>query len=604
MPAADPDPPFLGVAQSITGRHWRLRTTDDRGALALAERFGLPEIIGRVLAARGVGPAEADDYLNPSLRRLLPDPSKLADMDRAADRLAAAIMTGEPVAVFGDYDVDGATSAALLKRYFEAVGGSLKIYIPDRLAEGYGPNLPALLRLAAAGIGLVITVDCGTVAFEPLAGAAEAGLEVVVVDHHLSQSELPRAFAVVNPNRSDDSSGLGQLAAVGVAYLLVVATNRALRRQGWFADDRAEPNLLQWLDLVALGTVCDVVPLVGLNRALVARGLVVMARRRNIGLAALADVGRLDQPPGTYHVGFVLGPRVNAGGRVGRADLGARLLVTADPVEAAALAAELDRLNAERQQIERAVLAAAVVEVEQAIAAGGPDGGSGPLLVAAGADWHAGVIGIVASRLVDRFRRPAFVIALDGGLGKGSGRSIAGVDLGAAVVAARQAGLLVDGGGHAMAAGLTVARDRLAELVAFLQTRLAKPVAAAVQAARLGFDGALSVGGATVELLELLQSAGPYGAGNPEPRFAVASARLVRVDVVGTGHVRCILAGAEGGRLKGIAFRAMEGALGPALLHHRGAALHLAGHIRADTWRGARQVQLIIEDAAHPGPTA
>lgn len=606
--AADPASPFLGVAQSITGRHWRLRTTDDRRALALAEQFGLPEIVGRVLAARGVGPAEADDYLNPSLRTLLPDPSKLVDMDRAAERIAAAIMTGEPVAVFGDYDVDGATSAALLKRYFEAVGGNLKIYIPDRLAEGYGPNLPALLRLQAAGIGLVITVDCGTVAFEPLAGAAEAGLDVVVVDHHMSESQLPRAFAVVNPNRSDDNSGQGQLAAVGVAYLLVVATNRTLRRRGWFADGRAEPNLLQWLDLVALGTVCDVVPLVGLNRALVARGLAVMARRGNIGLAALADVGRLDQPPGTYHVGFVLGPRVNAGGRVGKSDLGARLLTTADPAEAAALAAELDRLNGERQQIERAVQAAAVAEVEQAIAAngadGGPHGGPGPLLVAAGVGWHAGVIGIVASRLVERFGRPAFVIALDGGLGKGSGRSIAGVDLGAAVTAARQAGLLVDGGGHAMAAGLTVARDRLAELVGFLEGRLAKPVAAAVGVARLGFDGALSVGGATVELLELLQSAGPYGAGNPEPRFAVASARLVKVDVVGTGHVRCILAGAEGGRLKGIAFRAMEGALGPALLHHRGAALHLAGHIRADTWRGARQVQLIIEDAAHPGPAA
>ena len=592
----DPAPPFLGITRSITGRRWRLRTTDDRRALALAEQFGLPEIIGRVLAARGVDPADADGYLNPSLRALLPDPSKLADMDRAADRVARAITTGEAVAVFGDYDVDGATSAALLKRYFDAVGGQMTIYIPDRLTEGYGPNLPALLRLRAAGIGLTITVDCGIVAFAPLAGAADAGLEVVVVDHHLAESQLPRAYAVVNPNRADDSSGLGQLAAVGVAYLLVVATNRALRRLGWFADGRAEPNLLQWLDLVALGTVCDVVPLVGLNRALVARGLEVMARRRNIGLAALADVGRLDQPPGTYHAGFVLGPRVNAGGRVGKSDLGARLLTTADPAEAAALAAELDRLNGERREIERTVLAAAVAEAESTVAAGK----LGPLLVAAGADWHPGVIGIVASRLVERFGRPAFVIALDGRLGKGSGRSIAGVDLGAAVTAARQAGLLVDGGGHAMAAGLTVERDRLAELVEFLERRLAKSVAAAAQAARLGFDGALSVGGATVDLFELLQSAGPYGAGNPEPRFAVAAARLVKTDVVGTGHVRCILAGAEGGRLKGIAFRAMESALGPALLQHRGGTLHLAGHLRADTWRGDRQVQFVIEDAAHP----
>ena len=587
---------FLGIEKSITGRPWRARELDERHAAALAERYGLPEIVGRVLAGRGVALDGVDSFLNPTVKALLPDPSSLKDMDAAAARIAAAIMDGQQVAVFGDYDVDGATSAALLKRYFDAAGGELRIYIPDRMAEGYGPNAPALARLQDEGARLVITVDCGTVAFEALAAAAAAGLETIVVDHHLAEPSLPAALAVINPNRLDETSPHGQLAAVGVAYLLVIALNRALRDAGWFGGGRPEPNLLDWLDMVALGTVCDVVPLTGLNRALVTQGLKVMGRRGNIGLAALADAAGLDQAPGAYHLGFVLGPRVNAGGRVGRSDLGARLLTTGDPAEAAEIAGELDRLNGERREIEQAVLEEALEQAERQLAAHG----DAPAIVVAGIGWHPGVIGIVASRLKDRYGRPSLVIALEGEVGKGSARSVRGVDLGAAVTAARQAGLLINGGGHAMAAGLTVAADRLGELTGFLVDRLSGPMAAAGAARSLGFDGALGVGGATRELFDLLECAGPYGAGNPEPRFALAAARLVKADVVGQGHVRCILAAADGSRLKAIAFRSMDGALGPTLLNHGGAALHLAGHLRADDWRGNRGVQLVIEDAARP----
>jgi len=443
---------FLGVERSLLGRRWRQRAADDRAALTLAQRLSLPEPIARVLAGRGIGAAEAEDFLNPTLRALLPDPLHLRDMAAAAARIAAAVMSGEPIAVFGDYDVDGATSAALLERFFAAAGVPIRVYIPDRLREGYGPNAPALLRLRAEGVGLVITVDCGTAAFEPLAAAAEAGLDVIVVDHHVAEPRLPRAAAVINPSRLDEESPHRQLAAVGVAFLLVVAVNRALREAGWYRL-RCQPDLMQWLDLVALGTVCDVVPLTGVNRALVTQGLKVMARRANPGLAALADVSRLDERPNAYHLGFLLGPRVNAGGRVGEADLGVRLLTTPDPGEARALAERLDGYNQERQAIEARVLAEAIAAVEGATA--------GSLAFATAPGWHPGVIGIVASRLKERYNRPAFVVALDGGIGKGSGRSVNGVDMGAAVIAAKQAGLLINGGGHAMAAGLTVATDRV-----------------------------------------------------------------------------------------------------------------------------------------------
>ena len=589
---------FLDVTRSVTGRGWRSRLADDRGALALAQRLEVPEIIGRVLAARGVDLDGGEDFLNPSLRASLPNPSDFRDMDRAAERLKRAITKAEPTVVFGDYDVDGATSSALLKRFFEATGGRLEIYIPDRLSEGYGPNTPALLRLKEAGARLVITTDCGISAHQPLAAAADAGLDVVVVDHHLAEPRLPPACAVVNPNRLDESGAHGQLAAVGVTYLLVIAVNRALRAAGWYGAGRPEPDLLQWLDLVALGTVCDIVPLTGLNRPLVTQGLKVMARRSNIGLAALAEVAGLSERPGAYHLGFVLGPRINAGGRVGRSDLGARLLTTRDTDEAVALAHQLNDLNVERRAIERAVEHAVLAHLAHREAE------PGPLVFATGEGWHPGVIGIVAIRLVDRYRRPAFVVALDGGVGKGSGRSVAGVDIGAAVTAARQAGLLINGGGHPMAAGLTVAAERLDELEHFLGQRISPQAAEAVGANSLGLDGALSVAGATPELLETLARAGPFGAGNPEPRFAVPAARVVRADVVGENHVRCILADSGGGRLKAIAFRSLDGELGPALLNAGGAHLHIAGRLRANNWRGERGVEMHIDDIAHPRTSA
>lgn len=591
-------PAFLGVTRSIGGRRWRLRNTDERLALALAQQAGLPEILGRVLAGRGIGLDELEDHLNPSLRRLLPDPSRFRDMDAAAERLAHAIVKDERVAVFGDYDVDGATSTALLSRFFTAVGRDLRVYIPDRLKEGYGPNAPALRRLAQEGVKVVITVDCGTLAFAPLQAAADIGLEVIVADHHLAEPELPRAIAVVNPNRLDEAPGFGQLAAVGVTFLLVVAINRRLRAMGYYTPDRPEPNLLGWLDLVALGTVCDVVPLTGLNRALVGQGLKILRGRSNVGLAALADVAGVAEPPGAYHLGFLLGPRVNAGGRVGQADLGTRLLSTDDARLAQQIAAELDRYNRERQEIEATVLLEAMQELEHV-----PE--TAALALVARQGWHPGVIGIVAARVREAAGRPSFVIALDeNGLGKGSGRSIPGVDLGAAVVAAGQAGLLVNGGGHAMAAGLTVEVAKLNELKAFLNERLAPAVEKAGASASMGFDGALGIGGANAELCDKLEQLGPYGSGNPEPRFALAGARVIQADVVGEKHVRCLLTAGDGSgpRLAAIAFRSVEADLGPALMQARqtGSALHVGGHLRTNHWRGEKRVQFVLEDAAQP----
>ncbi len=587
------EPAVLDVARSVSGRFWRQRPADDRTALALSQRLGVPDIVGRVLAGRGVGMEDAEGFLNPTLKSALPDPSRLRDMDKAAARLATAIESGERIAVFGDYDVDGATSSALLDRYFKAIGVALTVYIPDRQKEGYGPNAPALLTLRQQGVAVVVTVDCGIAAFEPLEAAADAGLDTIVVDHHQAEPRLPTAAAVVNPNRLDDDSGLGHLAAVGVTFLLVVALNRTLRQRGWFKDSR-EPDLLQWLDLVALGTVCDVVPLTGLNRVLVAQGLKIAANRNNPGLAALSDLAGVDQRPGAYHLGFVFGPRLNAGGRVGNSHLGAKLLATDDMDEAQAIAAKLNDFNLERREIEAAIQAQAIelADAKQA--------GQQPLVFLADPRWHQGVIGIVASRLKDRYRRPAIIVAMDDEAGKGSGRSIPGVDLGAAITAAKQAGLLLAGGGHAMAAGLTVAPDKVVELEAFLSERIAEAMAGQPQSHSLGLDGALTVSGASRDLFDTLESAGPYGAGHPEPRFAIANADVVKADLVGQNHVRMVLAGARGGRLKGIAFGVADSPLGQAMLSAQGRSLHLAGHLRADDWQGRRGVQLFIEDAAFP----
>jgi single-stranded-DNA-specific exonuclease len=583
----------LGVERSVCGRLWRERLEDWSLAAALAQNHGLPEIVARVLAARGVTAELVQTFLKPTLRALLPDPSQLKDMVLAAARLARAIEAGESVAVFGDYDVDGATSAALLHRFFKAAGRPLRLYIPDRMKEGYGPNAPALRRLKSEGVLLVVTVDCGITAYAPLADAAEIGLEVIVVDHHVAEPELPRAVAVVNPNRLDESGALRQLAAVGVTFLLLVAVNRALRRAGWWGASRPEPELLDYLDLVALGTVCDVVPLTGLNRALVTQGLKVLSKRGSVGLAALADAARLKERPGAYHCGFLLGPRVNAGGRVGDADLGVRLLTAEDPVEAAGLAQRLDRLNEERRAIEAAMLEQAIAIVE---AEAEPDA---KLAFVAREGWHAGVIGIVASRLKERYNRPALVAAIgEDGLAKGSGRSVPGVDLGSAILAARQSGLLVNGGGHVMAAGFTARAEDLAKLKSFLSERMARQTAEGGLVPTLGIDGVLQPGGAPVELTQLLEQVGPFGSGNAEPRFVLPAVRVAKADPVGENHVRCILMGSDGARLKGIAFRSAGTPLGQALIQARGAAIHLAGHLRADSWQGREETQLLIEDAA------
>ena len=584
---------LLGVERSVLGRPWRERPCDARLALALSQSLDVPEVLGRVLAARGVGLEDGAQYLSPTLRALMPDPATVRDMDRACDRLAKAVMDDEAIAVFGDYDVDGATSAALLARFFRAAGREITLYVPDRLKEGYGPNATALRSLAAAGARVVVTVDCGTLAFEALEAAAQAGLDTIVVDHHIAEARLPAAHAVVNPNRVDESGALTQLAAVGVAYLLVVGVNRRLRDAGWYAA-REEPSLLQWLDLVALGTVCDVVPLTGLNRAFVSQGLKVMARRGNVGLAALADVAGTEERPSAYLAGYILGPRVNAGGRVGRADAGANLLSTDDADEARRIAEELNVFNAERRAIEAAVQEAALARAAEI-----DDGG--PIAVIDGAAWHPGVVGIVASRLRDHLGKPAFVIGVEDGIGKGSGRSTPGFDIGAAVIAAGQADLLINGGGHPMAAGLTVAEDRIPALRDFLAKRAAGAGVADAPDRPLNIDGALAVGGATPDLIALLERAGPYGSGNSEPRFAIASARLVVADIVGANHLRCILAGDDGTRLKGIAFRAGDGPLGQFLQQQRGKRVHVAGRLRADNWKGRTGVEIRIEDAAPAG---
>ncbi len=587
------DNAMLGVERSVTGKSWRARSADDRAALALAQRLELPEIVGRILAARGVGLDDAPGFLNPTLREFLPDPSCLRDMDKAVERLVQAINAGETVAVFGDYDVDGATATAILARFFAALGRPLPVYIPDRMTEGYGPNPAAMRKLAAAGATVVVTVDCGTAAHEALEAAADAGLDVIVIDHHVAESHLPRALAVVNPNRLDEDGAYGALCAAGVSFLLVVALNRALRDAYWYGEGHLEPDLLGFLDLVALGTVCDVVPLTGVNRALVAQGLKVMARRANPGIAALADAAGIAAKPDAYHAGFVFGPRVNAGGRVGEAGLGARLLATDDPAEAASLALRLDRYNAERQAIEAAVLDAALGAAEDQVAAGAS------VIVVAGEGWHPGVIGIVAGRLRERFDRPALVVALENGVGRGSGRSVPGVGLGPAVIAARQAGILAAGGGHAMAAGFTVVADRLGDFRAFLEDRVLAECGGALPMPSLSLDGALTAAAATRELVETLERVGPFGAGNPRPRFAFAALRVAFAEPVGTDHVRVRLADATGGpQLNAIAFRAAAGELGRALLGARGGALHVAGCLRLDDWQGRSGCQLVIEDAA------
>ncbi|MBI2715744.1 MAG: single-stranded-DNA-specific exonuclease RecJ [Rhizobiales bacterium] len=597
MPLKDNERFFLGVERSATGRAWRDRL-DERGsarALTIAQRLGVPELLARVLAGRGVEPDEAEAFLDPTVKRLLPDPHTLTDMQAASARLVHAVLHQERVAIFGDYDVDGATASALLARYLRHCGIDPIVHIPDRIFEGYGPNVDAIRSFAEREVKLLITVDCGTTSLEPLAEAKRLGLDTVVIDHHQADEELPAAVAIVNPNRADDLSGLGYLAAVGLVFVTLVALTRELRQRGFWTAMRSEPDLLSLLHLVALGTVADVVPLKGLNRAFVAKGLIALRRRDNVGMTALMDAARLSGPPEAWHLGFLLGPRINAGGRIGRADLGVRLLMEEDPTEAARIAAELDRLNRERQQIELATVAQAEAE---AMAALGLEE-KGAVVVTAAEGWHPGVVGLVAARLKERYGRPAFAIALEpGGIGTGSGRSIAGVDLGRAVRQAVHDGLLLKGGGHAMAAGVTLRKDALAAFRAFLEDALAPAVEVARRDSALRIDGAISAGGVDLALVDLLARAGPFGSGNPEPLLALPAHTLAYADPVGENHIRARLRSGNGKFVNAIAFRVAGTPLGRALLDNRGRQMHAAGFLAVDRWQGEERVQMRLIDVA------
>ena len=587
--------PVLGVTLSLSGKTWRWRGGNmELGADYGGGVHGLDRtILDQLLMTRGVAADDLERHTRPTMRGFLPDPSVFQDMDSAAERLAQCVMTGEQVTVYGDYDVDGATSAALLVELLRQLGHAAGYYIPDRLLEGYGPSGEALVKLGTSGSRLIVTVDCGAMAHEALGMAKDAGIDVIVVDHHKCSADLPPAAALVNPNRLDESdlgAAHGHLAAVGVAFLLGIALVRNLRAKGWFAG-RTEPDLMGLLDLVALGTVADVAALHGLNRAFVAQGLKVLARRERIGMAALMDASRLTRAPQISDLGFALGPRINAGGRIGESTLGVRLLTTDDPEEARAIAAQLSQLNEERRAIEG--------EVQEAAEAQLAGQHNMAVQVISGHGWHPGVIGIVAGRIKEKTGKPAVVIALDDAQGKGSGRSISGVDLGAAIIAAREAGLLLAGGGHAMAAGLTIDPARLADFAVFLDTRLARDVDRARSSQAMLLDLAIAPGGLTPELVDTLEAAGPYGVGWPAPRVAVGPVRVIKADIVGKDHLRLIVSGMDGRSFKAIAFRAAETEMAQTLLHRsNGRRFHLAGRVKLDDWGNRQAAELQLEDAA------
>ncbi len=575
---------YLGVGASLTGRRWIGPTAEeDRLAEAMAQDTDLPPALCRTLVKRGITADGAAAFLAPTLRDLLPDPRSLRDMEKAATRFLAAVKARERIAVFADYDVDGGSSAALLLVWLRDMGLRATLYVPDRIDEGYGPNDAAMAGLAKDH-DLIVCVDCGTVSHGPIAAAAAA--DVIVLDHHLGAETLPPALAVVNPNRQDENGDLGHLCAAGVVFLMLVEANRQLKDAG-----QRGPDLMAMLDLVALATVADVAPLIGVNRALVRQGLTVMARRQRAGLVALADVAGMDQAPTSYHLGFLLGPRVNAGGRIGAADLGARLLATADPHEAGALAERLDLLNTERREIENRVREAALEQATER-------GLDGPLVWAAGAGWHPGVVGIVAARLKEATNRPAIVIGIEDGVGKGSGRSVSGIDLGAVIQRVAAEGLLLKGGGHKMAAGLTVAEDMLPAAMDRIAVLLDKQGAGALGPSDLRIDALLMPGAATVELIEKIAAAGPFGAGAPAPRFAFPDCQILFAKQVGTGHLKVTFGDGMGARIDAIAFGAMDGPLGARLTQHGGARFHLVGRLEVNTWQGRQSPQLRLEDAA------
>jgi len=588
---------FLDVERSFTGRRWLERPVISRQATAISQQFQVPDIIGRFLNARGITAELVNDFLDPKLSSLLPDPAHLLDMDAGVSRIIKAVMAKEKIAIFGDYDVDGATSSALLARFFESVSASYQIYIPDRHAEGYGPNIEAFKKLKNDGASVIITVDCGTTAFEPVSFARDIGLDVIIVDHHIAEANLPNAVAIINPNRLDEESRHTQLAAVGVSFLLIVAINRALRENGFFAKKSSvkEPNLMNLLDIVALGTVADMVPLTGVNRALVVQGLKVMAKRQNKGLSALADVAGMDEAPSTYHLGFLMGPRVNAGGRVGESYLGAKLLSTINSQEAVDIAQKLNAYNDERRDIEDAVWEEALALAELQTEAKS----SQSLVFVAGEGWHNGVIGIVASRLKERYGLPACVLTVKDGVATGSGRSVTGVDLGACIISAKQAGILLKGGGHAMAAGFSLESEKLSTFEKFLSERIGKKIFEEAIVPTLDVDGLLTIDGASMDLVEILSKMAPFGIGNAEPRLAFSSVRIAKADVVGLNHVRCFISGIDSKKqLSAIAFRCVDNNLGQSLLKHNGMPLHIVGRLRENNWQGRSSVQLLIDDAA------
>ncbi|TVR11021.1 MAG: single-stranded-DNA-specific exonuclease RecJ [Salinarimonadaceae bacterium] len=598
---ASPDAPeiaaaFLDVEASATGRRWsaRLDTEAETRALAIAQAHGLSDVVSRVLAGRGVSMESAQAFLAPKLRDLLPDPHVLRDMEPALERLAQAVARSEKVAIFGDYDVDGAASAALLASFLRACGVPFQIHIPDRITEGYGPNSEAIEMLAREGARLLVAVDCGTASHEPFAHARALGLDVVALDHHQAPETLPETIALVNPNRQDDLSGLGHLCAAGVVFMTLVGLARRLREEGRAPDF----DLMGALDIVALATVADVVPLVGLNRAFVRQGLSVMRARARPGLTALLDVAGLAAAPQAWHLGYLVGPRINAGGRIGDAALGARLLLTEDQTEAATIAAELDRLNRERQIIEQEAVAEALAQADKLLM----DEPDAPIVATFSPEWHPGVVGLVAARLKERFRRPAFAFAVNiAGDATGSGRSIAGVDLGRAVRAAVEAGRAIKGGGHAMAAGVTIAPGGFADFAAFLAQAVAEGVASAQAQDTLTIDAIVTAGGASAALVAEIEQAGPFGAGCPEPVFALPRHRIVSVREVGSGgHLRVRLASGDGSTIDGVAFRAAGQPLGEALSASQGETIHLAGTLARNDWGGRDRAELRIIDLAKP----
>ncbi|SPU72318.1 single-stranded-DNA-specific exonuclease RecJ [Brucella suis] len=587
---------FLGVKQSATGQKWvdRLGPREANTALAIAQHHGISDLVARVLAGRGVSVEGAPEFVDPTLRNLMPDPATLNDMDNAAGRIADAIQRRETVAIFGDYDVDGACSSALMARFLKHYGVQHSIYIPDRIFEGYGPNPDAMRELAAKGASLIVTVDCGTNSVPSITAAKQAGADVVVLDHHQVGGDLPEdAVAIVNPNREDDISQQGHLCAAGVVFLALVQVAKILRARG----KGPGPDLLSMLDLVALATVCDVVPLKGVNRAFVVKGLLVARGQSNVGLAALARVARIGEPLNAFHLGYLIGPRINAGGRIGDAGLGARLLTLDDPAMADRIAMELDRLNQERQAMEAEMLMEAEAEASLEIS-----GGAGASVIVTASDrWHPGIVGLLASRLKEKARRPAFAIAFNAnGVGSGSGRSISGLDLGKLVRGAVEKGLLVKGGGHAMAAGITIERGNLGALRAYLEEEAADIVSRLRENQSLSIDGALAASGATVALYEALQKAGPYGSAHPQPLLALPHHVLADVRGVGRDHVRVTLRGADGKRGNAIAFRAAEGDLGRFLFNNIGCSVHVAGNLSLNHWNGSVSPQIQILDAALP----